>query len=106
MTNETKIKFSAPWKTTNLIHASWEQDFEVSRQDGTRVAVCPTEEDSKRVSYIPELWDALLESAAQRCWRCSCANKDYLLRNGCPKKNEDCYVCQWIKLLHDVRDGK
>ena len=106
MTEETKKIFSAPWKKKYQVHAAWEVDFEIGDTEGYKVATCPIEQDSNRIVDLPQLWEFLLEATCQKCWSCSCANREYLLTYGCPKKNKDCYVNNWIELLQKVKKGE
>lgn len=63
--------------------------------------------DAKRITRLPELYDALVEAAAGKCWSCAGENSETMLDKPCPKgHDEDCYVAKWRQVLKKVRDGK
>ena len=99
MTDETKKLFDAPWQC---------ECFELYDKDGHSIAQnIDTEENSCRLSHLPELYDALREAADGKCWSCAGVNVDTVLNKGCPKGDDgDCYVAKWVELLRKVRDGE
>ena len=104
MTEETKKLFDAPWM---LFSDPDNEVFQIESNSGNFVAEVMMFKDAKNLVLLPELYDALREAAAGKCWSCAGVNVDTVLDKGCPKgHNGDCYVARWIELLRKVRDEK
>ena len=81
--------------------------FDGSSYTGDRqISIRLFERDLYRFSQLPQLWEFLLDATCQKCWACSCANKEFLLEHGCPRKDENCYANNWVELLRKVKEGK
>lgn len=94
MTEETKKLFQAPWTVDGgLIRDCYDRMLFSTR-------VCRNM-DTKRMSHMPELYDALMEAAVKYCPDAFFANDECRL---CPDKK--CIGRKWIKLLRKVRDGE
>lgn len=107
MKEKTKEIFAAPWMVKYQVHECWRTDFEIGTTDGMRVAISPTEEHANRILHLPELYDALVEAAAGKCWSCAGESSETMLDKPCPKgHDEDCYVAKWRQVLKKVRDGE
>lgn len=104
MTEETKKLFDAPW----TIYGE-PDDYSFVLQDASEdeIATIFTTDNAKRIARLPELYDALAEAAAGKCWSCAGESSETMLDHPCPKgHDEDCYVAKWRELLKFVRDGK
>ena len=98
MTDETKQLFDAPWKVS--LHF-------IVKDNRNRVVVSGgNEEDNNRIARLPELYDALMEAAAGKCWSCAGESSETMLDEPGPKGHEDCYVAEWRQLLKKVRDAQ
>ena len=107
MTEETAQIFNAPWKAVNHMHV-------VSRSDDSIGVTCD-EHNARRISHLPELYDALMETVYYKCFECMGGlrhnidmTREELVKNGCPKQNKSnvCIYVKHIELLRNVRDGK
>jgi len=98
MTEETKKLFDAPWKST-------ERDFVVDC-NGHAFTQTETREQANRLARLPELYDALWESAKAYCKDASfnCLSK----RHRCMvlMDHMKCDAIPWIELLKRVKDGE
>lgn len=104
MNDETKKLFDAPW----TIYGE-PDDYSFVLQDASEdeIATIFTTDNAKRIARLPELYDALAEAAAGKCWSCAGESSETMLDHPCPKgHDEDCYVAKWRELLKFVRDGK
>lgn len=64
-------------------------------------------DNAVRLSKVPDLYKALVEAAAGKCWSCAGENTETMLDHPCPKgHDEDCYVAKWRELLRKVRAGE
>lgn len=100
MTEETKQLFEAPW------YSDLKEDYVIDAK-GFVLAKCLSNPITNCISHLPELYDALMEAAAGKCWSCAGENTETMLDHPCPKgHDEDCYVAKWRELLRKVRDGK
>lgn len=105
MTDETKKLFDAPWKldeNENIRNASGE----LVAEGGVSV------DDLRRVTHLPELYDALVVTIYGFCNNCygeiktpDVPRKESFIENGCPFEYECCYAEIW-KLLRKVREGE
>ena len=101
MTEETAKIFNAPWEAEEYKHGKGA--FVVRNKGGYLVAENMSEQDAQRLARLPELYDALMESAKHLC-------KD--IRNNREPDCENCFfgklcsVRSWIDLLRKVRDGE
>ena len=104
MTEETKKLFDAPW----TIYGE-PDDYSFVLQDASEdeIATIFTTDNAKRIARLPELYDALAEAAAGKCWSCAGESSETMLDHPCPKgHDEDCYVAKWRQVLKKVRDGE
>lgn len=106
MTDSTKQLFNAPFVARNNV-STWG----IEREDESLVAVVFNQPNMRKIAKLfttaPELYDALMEAAAGKCWSCAGENTETMLDHPCPKgHDEDCYVAKWRELLRKVRDGK
>ena len=93
MTDETKKLFDAPWQC---------ECFELYDKDGHSIAQnIDTEENSCRLSHLPELYDALMYFVVNDCPHAFVSNDECRL---CP--NKKCKTREAVELLRKVRDGK
>lgn len=67
-----------------------------------------------KVQYLPELYDALMETVYYKCFECMGGlrhnidmTREELVKNGCPKKNKSnvCIYVKHLELLRKVRNG-
>lgn len=104
LSDATKEQLNAPFE---LLYDGEAEMLEVYDRFRDRIAVIDDDEQGKRIALLPELYDALKEAAAGKCWSCAAENTETMLDNPCPKgHDEDCYVAKWRELLRKVRDGK
>jgi hypothetical protein len=103
MKREIKTWFGAPWTV---------DDCRVFDNRNWTIAVCDDPDDSKRIKYLPELYEALADAVRETC--CDCIDQVYdntetydPVEQGCLFKNEHCCdKCRsWIKLLQTVKSG-
>ena len=97
MTDETKKLFDAPWTY------SPEHSLICAKGLGSILKILNTRV-AKRVQYMPELYDALMEAKRSFC------AVDY--EKDCSKfchyfnERKECKALKWAELLRKVRDGK
>ncbi len=102
MTDETQKLFSAPWTARECPHV-----FAVNDASGELKAETLSAVGANRLARLSELYDALMEAAAGKCWSCAGENTETMLDHPCPKgHDEDCYVAKWRELLRKVRGGE
>lgn len=109
MSNGTKTIFDAPWEL--------DEEEQVRNASGDLVAEGGVSvDDLRRVTHLPELFDALMEAAYENCRVCIYGHSknarqmpkpDDMARNGCTLSDFPyCPNRNWWNLLKKVRDGK
>jgi len=129
MTDETKKLFDAPWKRAQNLSRNGSgatRGFSPSRivdASNNNVAYAyPTMPKGKqkitanRLARLPELYDALIDEATEKCNECLHENlrmgripftgKYDFIEAGCPFKDEQCHTASHLDLLKKVRDGE
>jgi len=107
MTKKTEQIFDAPWTVTREEIRKDTVRYGVAKSHLDLVAIDLTHEDAHRLARLPEMYEALAEAAAGKCWSCAGESSETMLDHPCPKgHDEDCYVAKWRELLKFVRDGK
>ena len=122
MNEKTKEIFAAPWTDASYVvedmsyfdindaHGQcmcsvWTQYFTSEKKPG--IDEDAAEKTMNRILHPPELYDALVEAAAGKCWSCAGESSETMLDKPCPKgHDEDCYVAKWRQVLKKVRDGE
>lgn len=109
MTENTKKLFDAPWQI-------WGDGCQVCDIRGIERADCNDPDDSARITRLPELYDALVEVAYERCQLCIYKNSesarkmpspnDMATNGGAPFCFQNCPCLKHWKLLKKVREGK
>ena len=115
MRDETKQVFNAPWITEFI------GDDGLYVSDNMARTLCQVDDQKtmNRISHIPELYEALVDTNLEYCQRCflesrwsteSAPSADVFIEHGCPKINRSsiigCRRDHFWKLLKQVRDGK
>ena len=107
MTNETKTIFDAPWEL--------DEEEQVRNASGDLVAEGGVSvDDLRRVTHLPELYDALEDAAERVCKKCVAfwfpGQKFDFPQNFadfiCPITKAGCFCENWLNLLKKVKDGK
>lgn len=94
LSNEAKTIFDAPWEL--------DEEEQVRNASGDLVAEGGVSvDDLRRVTHLPELYEALTEAAVKYCPELG-SNFDSC--DTCSVKK--CEVREWVNLLKKVRDGK
>lgn len=91
MTEFTKLLFGAPW------HADY---WCVMDTHGRSVATSISKTDAKRLSFLPELYDALTDAADIVC---ALSGQD--ARGHCEDPSLYQHVREWRKLLQSIKDA-
>lgn len=105
MRDETKEIFAAPWTIEEEAPLAWY--CVIDSKDSVVANDVRDQKTVNRLARLPELYDALAEAAAGKCWSCAGESSETMLDHPCPKgHDEDCYVAKWRELLKFVRDGK
>ena len=115
MRDETKKLFDAPWETEFYENG----DFFVKDNMSRTLCQTDTQENMNRISHIPELYEALIDTNLDFCQKCfhesrwsteSAPSADAFIEHGCPKIDRSsiigCRRDHFWKLLKQVRDGK
>lgn len=114
MTEETKKLFDAPWLSEEYEHGhgAWV----VRRPEGYLIAENMACQVSNRLARLPELYEALMDEAIDKCNECLHENlhmgripftgKYNFVEAGCPFKDEVCHTSSHLDLLKKVRDGE
>lgn len=105
MKEEIEELFNAPWCVKNYLHI-------VDKNDNP-VGVTSNMFTSKRISYLPELYDALIDATYKTCHDCIYVTlkqdnvplPNELIEKGCPMKFE-CSVKKAWEVLKKVKEGK
>lgn len=110
LSEQTRQLFDAPWKVSEYcsgtVTVRTQKDF-----------ICRRTNDKKGRKYInlivsiPELYEALKESAYEHCHACIefssedgyVPDSSEFVEHGCPKKSETCFCCKWWDLLRKVK---
>ena len=107
MTNETKTIFDAPWEL--------DEEEQVRNASGDLVAEGGVSvDDLRRVTHLPELYDALEDAAERVCKKCVAfwfpGQKFDFPQNFadfiCPITKAGCFCENWLNLLRKVRDAQ
>lgn len=105
MNDKTKEIFAAPWTIEEEAPLAWY--CVIDSKDSVVANDVRDPKTVNRLARLPELYDALAEAAAGKCWSCAGESSETMLDHPCPKgHDEDCYVAKWRELLKFVRDGK
>jgi len=105
MNDKTKEIFAAPWTIEEEAPLAWY--CVIDSKDSVVANDVRDQKTVNRLARLPELYDALAEAAAGKCWSCAGESSETMLDHPCPKgHDEDCYVAKWRELLKFVRDGK
>jgi len=105
MNDKTKEIFAAPWTIEEEAPLAWY--CVIDSKDSVVANDVRDQKTVNRLARLPELYDALAEAAAGKCWSCAGESSETMLDHPCPKgHDEDCYVAKWREQLKFVRDGK
>ena len=100
MRKSTEQIFDAPWSVVNYM-------FIVSSQNDESIGVTSCTKRANQLSYLPELYDALLQATEDACRTCNNEKAEGILDRPCNDLHaNECYVAEWRKLLKKVRDCK
>ena len=109
MTDETKKLFQAPWTVDGGLIRDCYDRMLFSTRVGRNM-------DTKRMSHMPELYDALMVAAYEHCRVCLYGHvkdarhmpkPDDMARNGCTLSDfPHCPNRNWWNLLKKVSDGE
>ena len=120
MTDTTKQLFDAPWKAVedkdNPFPFMHHKEIVTNNGQGHTIANNIIGYDACRIARLPELYDALVDEATEKCKECLHENlrmgripftgKYDLVEAGCPFKDEQCHTASHLDLLKKVRDGE
>lgn len=112
MTEETRKLFGAPW---TVYGEPDDYSYVIQNASEDDVATVFMTDEAKRITHLPELYDALMETVYYKCFECMGGlrhnidmTREELVKNGCPKQNKSnvCIYVKHIELLRKVREGK
>ena len=111
MTEETRKLFDAPWTVYGE-----PDDYSFVLQDASEdeIATIFMTDNAKRITRLPELYDALEDAAERVCKKCVAfwfpGQKFDFPQNFadfiCPLTKAGCFCENWLNLLRKVRDGE
>lgn len=105
MNEKTKEIFAAPWTIEEEAPLAWY--CVIDSKDSVVANDVRDQKTVNRLARLPELYDALAEAAAGKCWSCAGESSETMLDKPCSKgHDEDCYVAKWRQVLKKVRDGE
>ena len=93
MNDKTKEIFAAPWTIEEEAPLAWY--CVIDSKDSVVANDVRDQKTVNRLARLPELYDALAEAAAGKCWSCAGESSETMLDHPCPKgHDEDCYVAK------------
>lgn len=103
MTEETKQLFDAPWTVTREEIRKNTVRYCVAKSHLDLVAIDLAHEDAHRLARLPELYDALMDMATEKC-----NEHAYRGEHACDScvVKEYCDVFEIFDLLKKVREGE